>query len=166
MRSVINDLSPADPRARRRKGLVCESQERILTSPSRTSPLRLLGKTSQQVFCPYCKQTTNTRVEQSDSKKTKRVNALLWMGMGDPFALTSHDWCQNTDHFCAKCNGYLAHKPYRGLTQAIPEDSILELPLGNCHEGTEPPADLTHVSELYSNPRLNLQHEADQKAVP
>jgi hypothetical protein len=166
MRSVINDLFQADLRSRRRKGLVCESQERILTSPSHTSPLRLLGKTSQQVFCPYCKQTTNTRVEQSDSKTTKKVNALLWMGMGDPFALTSHDWCQNTDHFGAKCNGHLAHKPYKGLAQAIPEDSILELPLGSHHEGTEPPADPNRASELYSDSRLTLRHEADQKAAP
>ena|ERR1700733_2740525 len=85
--------------------------------------------------------------------------------MGDPFALTSHDWCQNTDHFCAKCNGYLAHRPYKGLTQAIPEDSILGFPLGSHHEGVESLVDLNHVSELYNDSRLTLQHEADQKAA-
>ena len=33
--------------------------------------------------------------------------------MGDPFALTARDWCQNIDLFCTRCNSYLAHKPYR-----------------------------------------------------
>jgi hypothetical protein len=73
---------------------------------------------------------------------------------------------KNTDHFCAKCNGYLAHKPYKGLTQAVPEDSILGLSLGSHHEGAESPADLNHVSEFYNDPMLTLQHEADQKAAP
>ena len=165
MKSVINDFFPADSRARRKKGLVSESQEAILTSPSRTSPLQRLGNTSDHVYCPYCKQTTETRVERSDSKATKKVNALLWMGLGDPFALTAHDWCQNTDHFCTKCDNYLAHKPYRGQTQAIPEDSIWELPLGKHHERTELPAAPNHVSELEGDRKLTVQRDADKEVT-
>jgi hypothetical protein len=165
MKSVINDLFPADSRARQRNGLVSESQERILTSPSHVSPLHSLGKKSEQVYCPYCKQTTTTRVESSDSRTTKGVNALLWIGMGDPFALSAFNWCQNIDHFCMRCNGYLARKPYRGQTQAIPEDSVLELPLGNHHERTELPADPNHVSELYGDRTLTVQREAYKEAV-
>ena len=145
--------------------MVSESQERILISPSHMSPLHRLGKTSEQVYCPYCKQTTKTRVERSDSKTTKGVNALLWMGMGDPFALTAHDWCQNIDHFCMRCNGYLARKPYRGQTQSILEDSALELPLGGHHERTELPANPNHVSELYGDRKLTVQREAEKEAV-
>jgi LITAF-like zinc ribbon domain len=153
MKSVINDLFPVDSRARRRRGLVSESLERIVTH---ILPLHRLGKRSEQVHCPYCKQITKTRVEQSDSKTTKGVNAILWMGMGDPFALTSHDWCQNIDHFCANCNGHLVHKPYRGQAQPIPEDPVLELPLGYHHERTELPASPNRVSELYSDQELAL----------
>jgi hypothetical protein len=162
MKSVINDLFPVDSRARRRRGQVSESQERILT---RILPLHHLGKRSEQVYCPYCKQTTKTRVEQSDSNATKGVNAILWMGMGDPFSLTSHDWCQNIDHFCANCNSHLAHKPYRGQTQPIPEDTVLELPLGYHHERTELPANSNRVSELYSNQELLLQREANNQVM-
>jgi hypothetical protein len=162
MKSVISDLFSVDSRARRRKGLVSESQETILTH---ISPLHRLGKRSGQVYCPYCKRTTQTRVEQSDSKTTKGVNAILWMGMGDPFALTAHDWCQNIDHFCSNCNRHLAHKPYRGQAQTIPEDTVLELPLGYHHERTELPANPNHVSELYGDRELNLQRDAGKEAV-
>lgn len=55
MKSVINGLFPGDTPARRRSGLVSESQERILTH---ILPLHHLGKKLEQVCCPYCKQTT------------------------------------------------------------------------------------------------------------
>jgi ribosomal protein L44E len=165
MKSVINDLFLPDSRARRRKGLVSESQERILASPSHLSSLHRLGKRSEQVFCPYCKQATQTRVEQTDSRTTKGVNAILWMGMGDPFALTTLDWCQNIDHFCSRCNGHLTHKPYRGEVQAVPEDTLLELPLGDRHEKIEFPAKLNHVSESDGDRRLTVQRDAGKEAL-
>lgn len=90
---------------------------------------------------------------------------MLWMGLGDPFALTAHDWCQNVDHFCHNCNGHLAHKPYRGQAQAIPEDSVLELPLGRHHERSELPASVNHVSELYGDRGLIVQREANKEVV-
>jgi hypothetical protein len=165
MKSVINDLFPLDSRARRRKGLVSKSQERILASPSHISSLHHLGKRSEQVYCPYCKQTTKTRVEQTDSKATKGVNALLWMGMGDPFALAALDWCQNIDHFCSRCNRHLTHKPYRGHVRAILEDTVLELPLGNHHERVELPANPNNGSELEGDRRHTVQREADEEAL-
>lgn len=87
------------------------------------------------------------------------------MGLGDPFALTTYDWCQNIDHFCTSCNGHLAHKPYRGRAQAIPKDAIIELPLGRHHERTELAASPNHVSELYAHQGPLVQREADKEAV-
>src|SRR5665213_1365920 len=107
MKSVINDLFPGESRAQRRRTLVSESSERLFTPLSQIWDLQDLGKTPQRVLCPYCKQTARTRVRRSDSSTTKTVNALLWMGFADPFALASYDWCQNTDHFCTRCNGHL-----------------------------------------------------------
>ncbi len=92
-RSSYAALSPAEEtnlHARRVKSLAPESREKTVFNPQIT-PLDNLGKTSQYVHCPYCKQTTMTRVEHSDSKTSKTVNALLWAGLGDPFALTAHD---------------------------------------------------------------------------
>ena len=106
-----------------------------------------------------------TRVEHSDSKASKRVNALLWAGLGDPFALTAFDWCQNTDHFCAKCDGHLAHKPYKCQTQVIPESSTSELPMGGYYEKTELPANPNQVLELSGDQAFALQREVPKESV-